>query len=573
MEFKIKGGNKGANITVENQTTQNGIFYADVKLVLEKEEVPEQFMITWKFPVIDCYSVWNPLGHQKNIGPTWYPPATESRLAVYMPLQSIVSVKGRNRMTISLSDALNPTAISTGVCEEDACLDCVVKFFTVPVAPLKEYTCRLRLDMRDIPYYDSIYDNTDWWENECGYTPAYVPEHARLPMNSLWYSYHQMIDVDDIIKECALSKPLGLETVIVDDGWQTDDNGKGYAYCGDWEISTTKIPDVKAFIDGIHNTGMKVMFWFSVPFIGIHSKNYERFKDMLLDQTGDKKSYWCLDPRYKEARDFLVSTYAHAMKEWNLDGLKLDFIDSFALRGKSLEYDERRDFRALEDAVDALMTDVLNTLREINPEVLIEFRQAYVGPAIRKYGNMLRVYDCPNDAYVNRKNSVNLRLTSGKTAVHSDMLMWNYDDKVESAALQIASCMFTVPQISVKIAKLSDEHKKMLGFYLKLWRENRELLLDGKIVASYPESNYSIVAAVKDENAFYTCYTENVIDNEYSGKITVVNATRHDSIIFKNLEGREYEVVDCMGNTLEAGKLTGTLCEVKVPLCGVVFVK
>ena len=573
MEFKIKGGNKGANITVENQTNQNGIFYADVKLVLEKEEVPEQFMITWKFPVIDCYSVWNPLGHQKNIGPTWYPSSTNSRLAVYMPLHSVVSVKGRNRMTISLSDALNPTIISTGVCEEDACLDCVVKFFTVPVAPLKEYTCRLRIDMRDIPYYDSIYDNTAWWENECGYTPAYVPEHARLPMNSLWYSYHQMIDVDDIIKECALSKPLGLETVIVDDGWQTDDNGRGYAYCGDWEISTTKIPDIKAFIDGIHNTGMKVMFWFSVPLIGIHSKNYERFTDMLLDQTGDNKSHWCLDPRYKEVRDFLVSTYAHAMKEWNLDGLKLDFIDSFALRGKSLEYDERRDFRALEDAVDALMTDVLNTLREINPEVLIEFRQAYVGPAIRKYGNMLRVYDCPNDAYVNRKNSVNLRLTSGKTAVHSDMLMWNYDDKVESAALQIASSMFTVPQISVKIAKLNDEHKKMLGFYLKLWRENRELLLDGKIVASYPESNYSIVAAVKDENAFYTCYTENVIDNEYTGKITVVNATRYDSIIFKNLEGREYEVVDCMGNTLEVGKLTGTLCEVKVPLCGVVFVK
>ena len=186
---------------------------------------------------------------------------------------------------------------------------------------------------------------------------------------------------------------------------------------------------------------------------------------------------------------------------------------------------------------------------------------------------MLRVRDCPDDAYTNRKNSINLRLTSGKTAVHSDMLMWNYDDKVESAALQIASCMFTVPQISVKIAKLNEEHKKMLGFYLKLWRENRELLLDGKIVASYPESNYSIVAAVKDEDAFYTCYTENVIDNEYSGKITVVNATRHNSIIFKNLDGREYEVVDCMGNTLEVGKLTGTLSEVTVPLCGVVFVK
>ena len=574
MEFKIINAAEGTKITVENQTEKDGILFADIKLVMEQEKVPSPFTVMWKFPIVDCYSTWSPsIRHDRNIGPNWRPNKTGSRLAVYMPLHSIHSVKGRNRMTVSLSDALNPCEISTGVCEEDACLDCKVTFFTVPVAPLKEYCCKLRIDTRDIPYYDSIYDNTAWWENACGYTPAYVPEYARLPINSLWYSYHQVLDVDDIIKECALSKPLGMDTVIVDDGWQTDDNTRGYAYCGDWEIAPGKIPDIKAFIDGIHNTGMKVMFWFSVPFVGLHTKNYERFKDMLLDGTGNNKDFWCLDPRYKEVREFLVETYVHAMKDWNLDGLKLDFIDAFSLKGKSLEYDEKRDYQALEDALDVLMTDVSDALRKVNPEVLIEFRQAYVGPAIRKYGNMLRVTDCPNDAYMNRKDSINLRLTSGKTAVHSDMLMWHYDDKVETAALQIASCMYTVPQISVKIAKLSDEHKKMLGFYLKLWRENRELLLDGKIVASYPESNYSLAAAVKDGNAFYTCYTENVIDDEYNGNITAINATRLDSIIFKNLDGKAYTVVDCMGNTLETGTISGKLCEVNVPLCGVVFVK
>jgi alpha-galactosidase len=70
--------------------------------------------------------------------------------------------------------------------------------------------------------------------------------------------------------------------------------------------------------------------------------------------------------------------------------------------GKSLEFDERRDYHSLEDAVDALMAETADTLRGINPEVLIEFRQRYVGPAIRKYGNMLRVKDCPNDAIRNR---------------------------------------------------------------------------------------------------------------------------------------------------------------------------
>lgn len=571
MKFTFSGGNKNAVFTVENEYEKDGIYFADLKMVLDEEAVPSQFTIFWKLPMIDCYSTWSPCVRQgRNIGPNWRPNATDSRLAVFMPLHSIVSLSGRNRMTVSLSDAFNPIKIFTGVCEEDACIDCKIHFFTVPVAPIKEYVCRIRIDLRDIPYYDSIYENVEWWENECGYVPAHVPEHARLPMNSLWYSYHQELDVDDIIEECKLSKPLGMETVIVDDGWQTENNERGYAYCGDWKTAPSKIPNMEAFIDGIHSVGMKVMFWFSVPYIGIHSENYEKFKDMLLDQTGNNKDHWCLDPRYKKVRDFLTETYVNAVTNWNLDGLKLDFIDSFALRGKSLEYDERRDYTALEDAIDALMTDISAQLRKINPDILIEFRQAYVGPAIRKYGNMLRVTDCPNDAYMNRNDVINLRLTSGKTAVHSDMLMWNGDDTVESAALQIASVMYSVPQISVKIATLSEEHRKMLSYYLRLWRENRELLLDGKIIASYPESNYGTAASVKDGRAFYTCFGENVIDDELGTDVIVINATRRSSLIFKGFTGNKYTVNDCMGNVLESGEVSEKLYEINVPLCGVV---
>lgn len=572
MEFTVKGGNDGAIITIENQKEKDGIIYATVNLTLLKEEVPLPFSISWKHPFIDCYSTWSPsIRHERNISPDWAPNRTESRLAMYMPLHSIVSIKGRNRITISLADVLNPTTISTGVYEEEASIDCTVTFFTIPVAPLKTYSTTLRIDKRDIPYYDSIYDNTLWWENECGYKAAYVPEHAKLPMNSLWYSYHQNLDVKDIIKECVLSKELGMSTVIVDDGWQTDDNSRGYAYCGDWEVSTKKIPDIKAFINDIHATGMKVIFWFSVPYVGIYAKNYERFKDMLLDGTGDNKTYLALDPRYKEVRDFLIETFTSAVREWKLDGLKLDFIDVFVLRGKSLEYDKRRDYQALEDAIDVLISDITKELKKINPEILIEFRQPYNGPGIRKYGNILRVIDCPNDAQMNRRDVINLRLSSGGTAVHSDMLMWNREDSVETAALQIASAMYSVPQISVKIALLPENHKKMLSFYLSLWKENRDILLYGKVIAASPESGYTIAAAVKGSDAFYTCFIENIIDDKYNGKITVINASPKKSIIFKNLSGKKYVIYDCMGNKLEDGQLAGALCEISVPLCGVVF--
>ena len=573
MEFKISGGNPGAEIYMDHRREENGILLFDVHMVPEREEIPESFCISFRIPDVDIYSTWSPsVRFDRRIKTPWAKPTTRSRLSSWMPMHALVSAAGQNRMTVAVSDAETPISLSTCEYSDDACIQWEITFFTVPVAPVERYKATLRIDTRDIPYYDAVYDTVSWWERACGYPPAYVPEHAKLPVNSLWYSYHQRLDAEDILRECALSKELGMDTVIVDDGWQTDDDQRGYHFCGDWEVEPSKIPDMQAFVKGIHATGMKAMLWFSVPFMGIKAKRYDYFRDMLLDQTGNQTDYFSLDPRYKEVRDYLVGIYAKAVAEWGFDGLKLDFIDSFVLKGKSLDFDARRDHESLEAAVDALMAEVADTLRGINPEVMIEFRQSYVGPAIRKYGNMLRVGDCPNDALRNRMDIINLRLTSGNTAVHSDMIMWNREDSVESAARQFASILYSVPQISVKLATLPHDHKKMLAFYLSFWRKNRDILINGKLRPSNPESVYSIVCAEKDGNAVFTAYTDPLIDCGAYGKTMAVNATRGTSLILKGAEGKAYQVLDCMGNVREEGTVKGNLCELRVPPCGIVQV-
>lgn len=574
MEYRIKGGNEGANIRVENEREVGGVLYFDVKLTFEGEEIPEPFKVSFDFPSIDIYSIWSPsVRYDRHIGPSWRKKVTESRLASWMPLHTLLSADGRNRVAVTLSDAKTPTSIATGVHEHSALFTYEISFFTVKVAPLHEYVATVRVDRRDIPYYDAIYDAVEWWENECGYVPAHVPEHAKLPMNSLWYSYHQDLNPDEIVKECALSKPLGMDTVIVDDGWQTYDLGRGYITCGDWEMSPAKFPDMKNFVDRVHALGMKVMLWYSVPFIGIEAKNFERFKDMVLDECANGKTVFVFDPRYKEVREYLISIYTKAVREWELDGLKLDFIDSFALKGKSLEYDARRDYQSLEDALDVLMTDVHNALAEINPEIMIEFRQSYVGPAIRKYGNMLRVADCPNDSYRNRHNIINLRLTSGKTAVHSDMIMWHRDDKVESAALQVVSTLFGIPQISVVIEKLPEDHKKMLAFYLGFWRENRDTLIEGKLLAANPESAYSIACSEKDGKAVFVSYTDTLVDCTAYSEICAVNASRSKNLLIKGAIGKSYTVYNCMGEELAAGVIYSAISEIAIPLSGLIKIK
>ncbi len=573
MDIKIIGGNSGAVITASERVISEGMTYLDIKAKFVEPVIPESFTLSFTKPAIGCYSVWSPaVRFDRQLQPNWRKSTTTSRLAAWMPLHSVISMDGKNRLLVAASDALNPMSIATGILEDDSILECEITFFTNKVAPLSEYAVTIRLDTRDIPYYDAVYDTSSWWESECGYTPTEVPEYARLPMNSLWYSYHQALDVEDIINECKLSKPLGMDTVIIDDGWQTDDSNRGYAYCGDWKVAASKIPNMREFIDRIHETGMRAMVWFSVPFVGIYSENYKRFSSMLLDGTGIGGLCRSLDPRYKEVRDFLVNTYKESVIEWGVDGLKLDFIDAFKLMGSSLEYDERRDYQSLEEAIDVLMTEVITSLKAINNDILIEFRQTYVGPMIRKYGNMLRVTDCPADAILNRQDIINLRFTSGKTAVHSDMLLWNTDDSVESAAIQIASCLYSVPQISMKISKLPEDHKKMLAFYLAFWRENREVLLDGKLIAANPESAYSMAASVLDGKAVFTAYTDSVIECEKYSDIKAVNLTRHGSLIIKGARDRSYTVQNCMGDILDSGVLGSDIFELSVPMAGIISI-
>ena len=573
MNFTVQTKNETAKIEISELYEKNGVKFFDVTYSTPEEQVPQPFKVLFDLPDIDCYSVFSPMifreKHHK--GPNWGKRVTASRLASGMPVHQLLSADGKNRYTFAIDDAKTPTSIGTGTHEETARVFVAIEFFSQPTAPIKSYKATVRFDDRDIPYYDSIYDTTAWWENECGYTPAYVPEHARLPMNSLWYSFHQKLDPDEIVKQCELSKPLGMDTVIVDDGWQCADNNRGYAYCGDWELCTEKIPDMKNLVDRVHETGMKFMLWYSVPWMGKFSKNYERFSTMLLD--GNYTDRWAaLDPRYKEVRDFIVGIYKNAVLDWGLDGLKLDFIDSFKLAGKSLEYDERRDISSLEEAVDTLMKEVADTLTAINPDILIEFRQTYVGPTIRKYGNMMRVFDCPADAIRNRTESVSLRYTCGKTAVHSDMLMWNYDDTVEAAAMQFVGALYTVPQVSVLIDKLSDEHYKMVKYYLSFWREHREILIDGKLTANNPESMYSSITSALDSKAVVTLYADRVIDTVYD-YLVAVNATPKDTIFVKGYNGRKYTVVNCMGEEIATGKITADIFEVAVPMCGMVTIK
>lgn len=219
----------------------------------------------------------------------------------------------------------------------------------------------------------------------------------------------------------------------------------------------------------------------------------------------------------------------------------------------------------------ALLDGVYKKLTALNPEVMLEFRQSYIGPAVRKYGNMLRVGDCPIDAIKNRQDIVNMRLTSGKTAVHSDMVAWNYEDSAESAACQLASILFSVPQISVRLDELNEEHKKMLKFYLGFWKEHRDILLNGILTAENSECNYSSVTASSDNARITAVYADSVVD--CTAKYTAaVNVTKKKGLVLEGCAGKRFRIVNCMGEETQSGIVKSEIIRLPVPISGMVFI-
>lgn len=565
MEFQTKHFTFSweTDYTVGLHILQETDSFLKLKLSINFHEkcVPETVTIKWRMPCTDIFSQWNPSAWFDHcLMPDWLPVRSKSRSAAWAPVQTHLSLSGRNRSTVALKDVRTPLEICSGVYEEDACIHFRLNLFTQQISAISEYETELIIDTRDIPYEDALNHVQNWWA-ECGFPCAPVPENARRPMYSTWYSWHQQLSPEALLPELEEAKALGMDTVIVDDGWQTDDNNRGYAYCGDWIPTAGKIPDMKAFVDAVHHLGMKYMMWYSVPFVGKHAAVWERFKDKFLNGTDRRWSI--LDPRYPEVREFLVSIYEKAVKDWGLDGLKLDFIDSFELSEQSHAPDASMDYASLEDGVCALLRETKTRLRAINPDILIEFRQNYMGPIMRSYGNMIRVADCPDDALKNRVGSIHLRLTSGRAAVHSDMLMWNYSEPVEAAALQFINILFSVPQISVVLKTLPAAHKAMLQFYLDFWNNNRACILDGTLSAKNPEANYSLVYTRTDSELVAVAYSKNIldVDRDYQ-KISFINGCWDAELFIRNhAEGYPVRITvyTCTGEVVSASD--GTLAQ------------
>jgi alpha-galactosidase len=139
------------------------------------------------------------------------------------------------------------------------------------------------------------------------------------------------------------------------------------------------------------------------------------------------------------------------------------------------------------------------------------------------------------------------------------MLMWHEHESAEAVAYQIICCLYSVPQISVLLDKLSDEHRKILKFWMNYWRENREVLLYGSFTADAPELLYAQERCARGAALIATAYTDPILKvDELLSSFDFINATKDSRLwidVRKSLGTRSYVVYDCRGNEMEKGQI------------------
>jgi alpha-galactosidase len=314
------------------------------------------------------------------------------------------------------------------------------------------------------------------------------------------------------------------------------------------------------------------MLWYSVPFMGYYSKNFKRFKGKFL-RLSDHSKAGVLDPRFPEVREFLAETYEKALKNWGIDGFKLDFIDQFTITGTDPAIAENyagRDYKSVPEATDALMKEITARLQRIKPDILIEFRQAYMGPAIRQYGNMIRVGDCPGDLQANRIGIANLRLTSGTTAVHADMLEWNKEEYPLNVARTIISCIFGVIQYSAMLRDIPQDNQNVIRHWLTFSQEHQDALLKGQFKPYSPEAGFPVIKAENNQERIIAVYQDNMAVNvgKKDKNIYILNGTYNYYIIAEVPANLKLKTFDMYGKETSNTKLKPGIQYLPIPAGG-----
>lgn len=556
-KIRIEGALSPFEATVDIKESGLQKYIVGIYLHSTFAAVPPAFNLTVKFPKDKINQIWN--------SKTWSNKSSFSipsydRAAAGFSIISGLTINDQNQITFACKDVYQAKFVSSNVREEGDSVIFSLGFFedNPPLSNLQDYEVEVLVDFRNIHFSKAIYDASSWFLAEEFKTSPVSIDTTNVPVFSTWYPMHRNIPLENITRELDSLRTFNFKSILVDDGWQALVNMKvdtSYTY------AETSYKTMNLFRQKCRELKLPLYLWYSLPFMGGNPVVMKKFEGKYIRYRAPRQMY-VLDPRYAEVRKYLVSTYANFLEEWKFDGYWFDFLKGFyPSEGQVMDEDKGRDFVSIDLAVDTLYSDMEARLKSINPAIFMGQKFAVVGPNLISYQNFLTGFvGVDNTTQIVREKMVNNRLLYGKYTPFMEVVAINPNDKPIDIARKLQAILFGNPYLSFYITTMPPESKQTIRFWLDYWKKNYKTIVEGEFEPMQVSRFYPIIKVEDERKIIYMLYEDYTINLpvNLAKPIEVINSRVTGNVQFMLSKPGllyQYEMFDCLGNSVEKGSL------------------
>ena len=195
--------------------------------------------------------------------------------------------------------------------------------------------------------------------------------HRPIIINS-WEAFKMDFDHQKIIDSAKLAKSLGVEMLVLDDGWFINRNDDCRAL-GDWIADTRKLGgSLGDLVKEVNALGLKFGLWVEPEMISEDSELYRKNPDWALTIPGEKpvlgRSQLVLDMSRDDVKEYVYSSVSSILDQANIEYIKWDYNRSI-----SDVYSRKADFQG--NVMYNYMLNLYEVLERLvtnYPDVLIE---------------------------------------------------------------------------------------------------------------------------------------------------------------------------------------------------------
>lgn len=188
-----------------------------------------------------------------------------------------------------------------------------------------------------------------------------------------WEAFYFDIDEDKLLELAREAVKVGIDTLVVDDGWFSSRNDET-AGLGDWWVNTDKFPSgLQGFSEKIEGIGLHLGIWIEPEMVNPNSELYRKHPEWCLNAYGRplalSRNQLVLNLALEEVREYLKETFKKTFYSVRFHYIKWDMNRSLSMvAGNYAGADDNNIYRRFMEGV----YDLHQWFNDTYPSVMIE---------------------------------------------------------------------------------------------------------------------------------------------------------------------------------------------------------